>query len=134
MIPARIHFLDSPRSEAVEAKIQARADRLSHFSDEIQKCEVWLASPHGHHRKGDLYEVRIRMTVPNEEIAIELQPTRDDVYVAIRDAFDSARRKLEDYERRRRGQLKAHPRASRAAPRRRRALEPQRMREDAREP
>jgi ribosome-associated translation inhibitor RaiA len=128
MMPARIHFLDSPRSEAVEAKIRARADRLSHFSDGIQKCEVWLASPHGHHRKGDLYEVRIRMTVPNEEIAIELQPTRDDVYVAIREAFDSARRKLEDYERRRRGQLKAHPRAFRADSRRRRAMEARQMR------
>jgi hypothetical protein len=68
------------------------------------------------------------MTVPDEEIAIELQPTRDDVYVAIREAFDSARRKLEDYERRRRGQLKAHPRASRAGSRRRRAREPRRMR------
>jgi ribosomal subunit interface protein len=101
-----------PRSEAVEAKIQARADRLARFSDEIQKCEVWLESPHGHHRKGDLYGIRIRLTVPGEEITIELQPETDDVYVAIREAFDAARRKLEDYERRRRGQVKAHPRAA----------------------
>ncbi|HEX9149378.1 MAG TPA: HPF/RaiA family ribosome-associated protein [Thermoanaerobaculia bacterium] len=125
MIPARIHFLDSPRSEAVEAKIQARADRLSHFSDEIQKCEVWLASPHGHHRKGDLYEVRIRMTVPNEEIEVRLQPETDDVYVAIRGAFDAARRKLEDHERRRRAEVKAHPRASGDASRRRQVLSDQ---------
>jgi len=122
MMPVRIHFMDSARSEAVEAKIQARADRLARFSDEIQKCEVWLESPHGHHRKGDLYGVRIRLTVPGEEITIELQPETDDVYVAIREAFDAARRKLEDYERRRRGQLKAHPRAAGDASRRRRVL------------
>ncbi|MDQ5859075.1 MAG: HPF/RaiA family ribosome-associated protein [Acidobacteriota bacterium] len=121
-MPARIHFLDGPRSEAVDAKIQARADRLARFSDEIQKCEVWLESPHGHHRKGRLYGIRIRLTVPGEEITIERQPETDDVYVAIREAFDAARRKLEDHERRRRGQLKAHPRAAGDASRRRRVL------------
>src|SRR5574342_273474 len=99
-----------PGSEAVEAKIRERADRLSHFSNEILKCQVWVESPHGHHRKGRLYGTRIRLTVPGEEIAIESQPTEDDVYVSIRDAFDAARRKLEDYERRRRGEVKAHPR------------------------
>jgi ribosomal subunit interface protein len=122
MLPVLIHLHDMPLSEAVEAKSQARADRLARFSDEIQKFEVWLESPHGHHRKGPLYGIRIRLTVPGEEITIELQPETDDVYVAIREAFDAARRKLEDYERRRRGQLKAHPRAPGDVSRRRRVL------------
>jgi ribosome-associated translation inhibitor RaiA len=113
MEPLQIHFLDMKRSrsEAVEAKIRDRADHLSRFSADIQKCEVWVESPHGHHHKGDLYGIRIRLTVPGEEIDIDLQPEEDDVYVSIRDAFDAARRKLEDYERRRRGKVKAHPRA-----------------------
>jgi ribosomal subunit interface protein len=111
MRPVRIHFMDSPRSEAVAAKIEARVDHLARFSDEIQNCEVWLESPHGHHRQGPLYAIRIRLTVPGEEITIERQPETDDVYVAIRQAFDAARRKLEDHDRRRRGQVKAHPRA-----------------------
>ncbi|HSB35486.1 MAG TPA: HPF/RaiA family ribosome-associated protein [Thermoanaerobaculia bacterium] len=111
MEPLEIHLLEMPRSEAVEAKIRERADRLSRFSDEILKCQVWVESPHGHHRKGPLYGIRIRLTVPGEEILIEKQPTEDDVYVSIRDAFDAARRKIEDYERRRRGEVKAHPRA-----------------------
>jgi ribosomal subunit interface protein len=119
MMPTRIHLLDMPRSEAVEAKIQARASRLARFSKDVQKCEVWLESPHKHHRKGRLYGVRIRLTVPNEEIDVRLQPESDDVYVAIREAFDAARRNLEDHERRQRGQVKAHPRASGDASRRR---------------
>jgi len=122
MMPTRIHMLDMPRSEAVEAKIQARAGRLARFSKDVQKCEVWLESPHQHHRKGCLYVVRIRLTVPNEEIDVRLQPESDDVYVAIREAFDAARRKLEDHERRRRGQVKAHPRAPGNASRRRLVL------------
>ena len=40
-----------------------------------------------------------------------MQPEEADVRVAIREAFGAARRKLEDYERRRRGEVKAHPRA-----------------------
>lgn len=111
MEPVEIHLLEMPRSDAVEAKILERADRLSRFSDDIQKCQVWVESPHGHHRKGYLYGVRIRLTVPGEEIVVELQPTEEDVYVSIREAFDAARRKLEDYERRRRGEVKTHPRA-----------------------
>jgi ribosome-associated translation inhibitor RaiA len=107
------------RSEAVEAKIRARTDRLARFSEDIQKCEIWLESPHRHHRKGYLYAIRIRLTVPGEEIDIRLQPETDDVYVAVREAFDAARRNLEDYERRRRGQVKAHPRAPGDASRRR---------------
>jgi ribosome-associated translation inhibitor RaiA len=119
----RIHFLDMPKSETVEAKILDRTSRLSRFSADIQKSEVWVRSPHGHHRKGRLYGIRIRLTVPGEEIDVDLQPDEEDVYVSIRDAFDAARLKLEDYERRRRGEVKAHPRA-RDGERRRRQVPP----------
>ena len=111
MEPLQVHFLDMERSEAVEAKIRDRVDHLSRFSSDIQKCEVWITSPQGHHRKGNLYGIRIRLTVPGEEIDIVMQPAEEDVYVSIRESFDAARRKLEDYERRRRGKVKAHPRA-----------------------
>lgn len=115
----RIHFLDMPRSEAVDAKIRDRADLLSRFCADVQKCDVWVASPHGHHHKGALYGIRIRLTVPGEEIDIDRQPEEENVIVAIREGFDAARRKLEDYERRRRGEVKAHPRAKSDRSRRR---------------
>jgi ribosome-associated translation inhibitor RaiA len=123
----QIHFLEMARSEAVEKKIRQRADRLSRFSKDIQKCEVWVESPHGHHRKGVLYAVRIRLTVPGGEIAVH-QPVEEDVYVSIRGAFDAARRELQDYERRQRGQVKAHPRAAEDASHRRLVL-PRQVRE-----
>jgi len=122
MEPLQIHFLDMARSEAVESKIRERSDHLSRYSADIVKCEVWVASPHGHHRKGNHRSVRVRLTVPGEEIDIDLQPEQEDVYVAIREAFDAARRKLEDYERRRRGKVKAHPRGKEADRRRRRSI------------
>jgi ribosome-associated translation inhibitor RaiA len=92
----------------VEEKVMRRALRLERYSDEIQRCQVWVEAPHGHHRQGRLCEVRMRITVPNEELVVENQPPDEDVHVAIRNAFDAARRQVEDYARRRRGQVKSH--------------------------
>ena len=107
----QIHFLDTSGSEAIEARVRERVEHLTRFCGDIVKCDVWVATPHGHHRKGALYGIRIRLTVPGEEIDIDMQPEEADIRVAIREAFGAARRKLEDYERKRRGDVKAHPRA-----------------------
>ena len=115
----RIHLLDMKPSPAVEDRIRKWSERLSRYSDDIQNCQVWVESPRGHHRKGALFGVRIRLTVPGEEITVELQPTQEDVHLAVRKGFEAARRTLQDYERRRRGDVKAHPRARGDASRRR---------------
>jgi ribosomal subunit interface protein len=101
----------------IEEKVLERVLRLERYSDEIQRCQVWVEAPHGHHRQGRLHEVRIRITVPDEELAVDDQPREEDVNVAIRNAFDAVRRQLEDYTRRRRGDVKSH-RAPAAAPER----------------
>ena len=51
--------------------------------------------------------MRIRLSIAGDDVAVELQPTEDDVFVAIRQAFDAARRELEDAQRRRSGRVKA---------------------------
>ncbi len=107
-IPVQISVRDSDDPAAIEEKIRKRALRLERYSEDIQRCQVWIEAPHGHHRKGRLYEARIRLTVPDEELVVDGQPQHDDVNVVIRDAFDAARRQLEDYTRRRRGDVKSH--------------------------
>jgi cold shock CspA family protein/ribosome-associated translation inhibitor RaiA len=113
-LPMKINFVGIDRSEAVETKIRQRAEELDQFTPLVQRCEIWVDAPHGHHRKGNLYNVRIRVTVSGEELEIDRQPNRDDVYVAVRDAFDAMRRRLEDYQRRYRGEVKTHLPVSRA--------------------
>ena len=54
-----------------------------------------------------LYNVHIEIRVPDAELVIKQQPDKD-LDVAIRDAFDSARRQLEDFVRQRRGGIKHH--------------------------
>jgi len=115
----RIHWLGISPSDAIAAKIVQRAEGLSRQAEGIQRIDVWVDALRGHHHKGDLYAVRLRLKAPGGEIAVDSQPREDDVYVSIRQAFDAARRKLEDLERRRRADVKAHPRARGDAARRR---------------
>jgi cold shock CspA family protein len=111
-LPVHIAFHNMPHSEAVEDVIRAKVEKLDEFCGQIIGCRVVVEVPHKHHERGNFYQVRIDLTVPGEEIAInreapEHTPYRD-VQVAIRDAFDAARRKLEDYVRRHRRDVKAH--------------------------
>jgi len=110
--PLQINFRDIPQSDAVEARVRERADKLNKFYDQIMTCSVMIEAPHGHHHKGNLYHVRIDLTVPNGEIVVNRDPkehqAHEDVYVAIRDAFDAARRRLQDYARKQRGDVKSH--------------------------
>ena len=107
-IPLDITVLGMEPSESVDAKVRQRALGLERYSRRILRCEVWVKAEHGHHRKGPFYGVRVRVTVPNQEILVESQPPQQDVYVAIREAFDAARRNLEDAERGRPGQTRGH--------------------------
>ena len=99
-------------SPALETALRERADKLEKFCGEIIGCRVIVEAPHKHHNKGNLYHLRIDVTVPGKEIVVKRSPDKhhahEDPYVALRDAFDSVRRQLEDYNRKRQGRVKAH--------------------------
>ncbi|MGZ8199111.1 MAG: HPF/RaiA family ribosome-associated protein, partial [Burkholderiales bacterium] len=111
-VPLQITFHNMQRSDAVEAKIRARAEKLERFCDSLVGCRVAIEAPHQHQAAGRHFLVKVEVTVPGEKLVACREPDAHhaytDVYVAIRDAFDTVRRQLEDYERRRRGQVKAH--------------------------
>lgn len=51
--------------------------------------------------------MRIDIGVPGSEIVVN-RDRHEDIYVALRDAFDAARRQLDDYSRRLRHETKVH--------------------------
>ncbi|MEO6162561.1 MAG: HPF/RaiA family ribosome-associated protein [Candidatus Binatia bacterium] len=135
-IPLQITFRHMPPSPAIEENIREKAAKLDDLHDGIMGCRVAVEAPHRHHHKGKAYVVRIDLTVPGGELVINREPKRlvakkangaeepegnftelhepskhaahEDVYVAIRDAFNAAGRKLQNHARRRRGQVKVH--------------------------
>jgi cold shock CspA family protein/ribosome-associated translation inhibitor RaiA len=112
-LPLQITFRDVPPSAAVEVRIREEAEALQRFYDRIQRCRVVVELPHRHHHQGRVYDVRIDLTVPGREIVIGRDPAlnhaHEDLYVAIRDAFDAAKRQLQDHIRREREHGNAHP-------------------------
>lgn len=111
-IPLQITWRNVPKSDALQADIESKAEKLDEFYDHIMSCRVVVEKSHGRHKKGNLYRIRLDITVPDKEIVVSRDPTDDhaheDMYVSIRDAFDAARRQLQDYVRVRRGHVKQH--------------------------
>lgn len=106
-IPMQITIRDVPHSDAVEANVRQKAEKLEEFYNHIMSCRVVVEMPHKHTHQGRQYNVRIDIGVPGREIVV----TRDhseDVYVAIRDAFDAAKRQLEEHVRIVRRDTKTH--------------------------
>lgn len=111
-LPLQITFRNIPPSQAVEAKVRERAEKLEKVTDNILACRVTVEAPHKHHYKGSTYQVRIDLTVPGTEIVVSRDPglnhAHENVYVAVRDAFNAVRRQLEDYVRQQQGKAKQH--------------------------
>ena len=110
--PLQIQFKDIEESDFVSNAVWDHADKLERFYDRIISCHVTVSLPHQHQHKGNIYHIQTRLHVPGEEIVINSEPEMNaahkDVYVAIRDAFDATKRRLEDYIRRKRGLVKSH--------------------------
>ncbi len=74
-------------------------------------CRVVVNVPHRHRREGNDYQLRIDLKVPGREIVVNREPGQQgdnrDVDIAIRDAFDEARRQLEEHARILRRDVKA---------------------------
>lgn len=96
--PLQITFRDLPHSDAIEAHIREKAEKLEQFFADIVSCRVVVEQTARHQQQGKLHNVRIDLTVPRSELVVDRQEN-EDVYVALRDAFDAAKRQLEDYAR-----------------------------------
>ena len=116
ILPVQISFRNVAGSEAIEADIRARAQKLETFYSPITSCRVLVEVPARHHQNGRPFHVRIDLTVPGGEIVVKREPTlhgtaqdteekterkksgtkveRRYLNVAVREAFDIARRRL----------------------------------------
>jgi ribosome-associated translation inhibitor RaiA len=135
-LPIQITFRNMDSSPAVEAKVREEAEKLSEFYGRIMGCRVMVEIPHQHRQQGKRFHIRIDLTVPGGEIVVNHEPSlrgsirqngfekrkkeqevaapHKDIYVAIRDAFKAARRRLQDHARIQSGAVKRHKPARRA--------------------
>ncbi len=126
--PLQITFRNGEPQVEAETWIRAEAAKLANFYGRIMGCRVAVDSPHRHHRQGSAYHVRIDITVPGGELVIrhapslrsgarqsgelelkkhlEIREPHKQLRMAIHDAFKAAARRLQDFARRQRGDVK----------------------------
>lgn len=105
--PLQITCRNIEHSEALEAHIRNKMEKLEEFFKHITSCHVVVEVPHKHQHQGRRFNVRIDIGVPGNEIVVTHE-LADDVFVGLRDAFNAAKRQLEDYARKLRGDVKTH--------------------------
>ncbi|HSF24796.1 MAG TPA: HPF/RaiA family ribosome-associated protein [Blastocatellia bacterium] len=130
ILPVQVTFRNMPHSDAIEVMVREEAANLDRYYSHIIGCRVMIEVPHRHREEGEHHHVRINLTVPGGEIVVKREPTlhsrQQDVQedertkdreiershryakVAIREAFDTVRRRLQDYARRQRLDVKTH--------------------------
>lgn len=114
LIPAQITFRGLDVSDALEAAARERIAWIDRFYGRISRCHVLIEMPHRHHRAGRQFHVRIDLAVAGgDTIVVSHQASlrghqkieATDAHTALHDAFDVARRRLEDHVTARRDRL-----------------------------
>ena len=99
--PVEIDFQGMDARPEIRSAIAEHVSELERQYGRATACRVVLKAPGGHHRTGGLYEVNIRMALPNgREVNVDRTAQADerhsDLTFAINDAFKRARRQLQD--------------------------------------
>ncbi len=141
-LPLQVTFRDMAPLPSLESNIRLRVAKLERFVPDLISCHVVVDASANRHRQGHVYAVNVDVRVPGEELFVGGRPQADDIRrpppeedeqsgkatfaherqaheeiaVAMREAFDAMTRRLEDYARRRRGQVKQHAAKERTAP------------------
>ncbi len=94
----KVVFRGIDHSQAVAEAVQKRLDKLERFTDQIQSLRVTLESPHNHHHKGKVFHVGVEAVIPNHDILVNHDQhdkhEHEDIYIAIRDAFNALERQI----------------------------------------
>lgn len=106
-VPIQITIRDFAHSEALEARIREKAAKLEEFHPRITGCRVIVEELHKHHHQGRHFQVSVDVRVPGKEVVAN-RAHHEDAYVALRDAFDAAKRQIEEIVRLKRGDVKVH--------------------------
>jgi len=99
-----IMFRGMSASPAVEATARRWGARLDRIFDRIVRSSVVIELPHRHQRHGHAFDVRIEVTIPERTIVVTQE--NPDVYIAVADAFQAARRQLQEHVQARRSRMR----------------------------
>lgn len=114
-VPLELAFHKLDHSDALEQTIRERADKLHRYFKKITSCRVRVEAENKSQYNTQNYRCHVELTVPGDDLVVSNDPGggeegHQDVYVAIRDAFDTAERRLKTYAEKLREDRKAEHR------------------------
>ena len=132
----QITYRNVKPTAVIEEWIRGEAEKLDNFYNHILACRVAVEIPHRHHRRGGSYHIRIDLRVPGGEIVVNREPSlaadvrhlgkpasskqmelngsQKHLRLAIKSAFRTTERRLQNYARCQRGEVKLHEPAEEA--------------------
>lgn len=93
-------YRDLDSSAALNEVITKKLEKLNRFSDQIMHSRVVLDTPHNHKHKGRQFRASIEIDIKGHPIAIT--QNNESIHLAVRDAFNSAERKVKQITARKR--------------------------------
>jgi ribosome-associated translation inhibitor RaiA len=98
----QVTFEGTDPSDIARAAIEREVERLEKHNHHIIGCRVAVIAPSHKHRHGSGFHVHVSLTLPpHENIIVNHAPSDDDrcehIEVAVKEAFASARRQLDDF-------------------------------------
>ncbi len=93
-VPLQITMHNMERSEALDARIRESAGKLERLHPRITRCRVAVEQVQLHQQQGRHFGVKVEVRAPGHKELVSSLHHAEDVYVALRDAFDAVRRKL----------------------------------------
>ncbi|MCK6503983.1 HPF/RaiA family ribosome-associated protein [Myxococcota bacterium] len=110
--PPTITWRNVDHDPETEADVRRHIAQLDRVHPRLTGVDVMVERPHHSQGQGNLFRVRIDVHVPGDELVVNRDPrehhAREDLHVAIRDAFKAVRRQLRERGRVMRGEVKDH--------------------------
>ena len=100
--PINITFPRKKPDPIIETEIRKRAVKLDALCPGIISCHVVADIPHRYDQRGNNFRVRIDIKVRRDEIAVARDGSQKDIRLVLRQAFDVARRRLQEHASQRR--------------------------------
>lgn len=111
-VPLEVTYRGVEKTDAIDELVNEKVGKLETVCDRLNSCHIAIEKIHDRPSSGSPYRVRIDMRVPGQEVVAESNPGEGVQYNAldavIRDAFDAARRQLQEITERQRNRVKTH--------------------------
>ena len=95
-VPLQIILRNMRHSDTLEAHIRQKAGKLEEFHPRIVSCRVTVEQVGKHQRQGRDFRVGVDIRLPGRQEVVVNRDHDEDPYVALREAFDTMARQLDE--------------------------------------